>query len=70
MKKLDGVMMVLVILGALNWGLVGLFAFDLFDFFLEQPWLDRVMYTIVGFAGFFKVIYWMRGNWKTRFEEN
>ncbi len=52
MKKLDGVMMVLVILGALNWGLVGLFAFDLFDFFLEQPWLDRVMYTIVGFAGF------------------
>ena len=70
MKKLDGVMMVLVILGALNWGLIGLFSFDLFDFFLEQPWLDRVMYTLVGFAGLFKVIYWMRGNWKTRFEEN
>jgi len=69
MKKLDSVMTVLVIIGALNWGFVGLFNFDLFDFFFEQTNVDRVVYAIVGFAGLFKVIYWITGNWKTRFEE-
>lgn len=70
MKKLDGFVTVLVILGALNWGFVGLFGFDLFDFVLEQYWLDRFFYTLVGFAGLFKIIYWIRGNWKTQFVDN
>lgn len=68
MKRLDGVVTIIIIIGALNWGLVGLFAFDLFDFFLESAWLDRFMYSIVGFSGLFKVVYWITGNWKTYFE--
>jgi len=70
MKRLDNVVTFLVVLGALNWGLIGIFNFDLFDFFLEQSVLDRVFYGLIGFAGLFKVIYWATGQWKTRFEES
>ncbi len=69
MKRIDSVAMFLTILGALNWGLIGLFTFDLFDFFFEQTLVDRIIYIIIGFAGLFKVIYWITGNWKTKFEE-
>lgn len=70
MKKLDAVMTVLVVLGALNWGFVGLFTFDLFDFYCEQTAMNRAVYTLIGFAGFFKVIYWLRGNWTSQFRED
>ncbi|HLB52144.1 MAG TPA: DUF378 domain-containing protein [Chlamydiales bacterium] len=70
MKKIDSVATFLVVLGALNWGLIGIFNFDLFDFFLEQSWADRTFYALIGFAGLFKAIYWLTGNWQTRFEHN
>lgn len=40
---------VLVIVGALNWGLVGLFGFDLVDAILGQ-WevIERIVYVLVG----------------------
>lgn len=69
MKRIDNVVTVLIVLGALNWGLVGLFNFDLFDFFFENSTADRTLYTIIGLCGLFKVIYWVTGNWQTRFEE-
>ncbi|GAX91219.1 DUF378 domain-containing protein [Effusibacillus lacus] len=45
----------LVIIGALNWLLVGLFQFDLVATVLgggnPAAWLPRVVYTLVGVAG-------------------
>ncbi|MBQ8635516.1 DUF378 domain-containing protein [bacterium] len=38
-----------VIIGALNWGLIGAFNFDLISFlFGEMSALSRIVYTIVG----------------------
>jgi len=51
MKGLYWICLVLIIVGALNWGLVGLFHFDLVAFiFGAMSILSRVVYTIVGLA--------------------
>jgi uncharacterized membrane protein YuzA (DUF378 family) len=52
MKSLSTVFAVLVVVGALNWGLVGLFQFDLVAaIFGEGSALARIVYTLVGIAG-------------------
>ena len=70
MTKLDIAAMVLVIFGALNWGLVGLFNIDLVDLFFERAVIDRLVYLLIGVAGLFKVIYFLTGRWKTRFVDS
>lgn len=49
----DRAALVLVIIGALNWGAVGLFGFDLVAFLCggQTAALSRVVYTLVGLAG-------------------
>lgn len=48
----------LVLIGALNWGLIGLFRFDLVAAIFGGPasWLSRIIYSLVGFAGLFELI--------------
>ena len=42
---------ILVLIGALNWGLVGLFDFDLVAFlFGEMSLLTRFVYTLIGIS--------------------
>lgn len=42
---------VLVIIGALNWGLVGVFQFNLVSYlFGSVSWLERLVYILVGLA--------------------
>ena len=51
-KGLDYTLLTLVIIGAVNWGLVGLFRFDLVSFlFGNMSWLSRIVYGIVGSGG-------------------
>jgi len=53
MKTLNVLAMVLVIVGALNWGLVGLAGFDLVAalFGGQSAALSRIVYALVGVAG-------------------
>ena len=50
---LDKLALVLVIIGALNWGLIGLFGFDLVAFLFggQMSLVSRIVYTLVGIAG-------------------
>lgn len=51
MKGLYWLCLVLIIIGGLNWGLVGLFNFDLVAFiFGGMSVLSRIIYTVVGLA--------------------
>ena len=70
MTKIDIAAMVLVLLGALNWGFVGLFNIDLVDLFFENSAIDRLVYLLIGSAAIFKIIYFVTGRWKTHFEES
>ena len=57
-NALDRIMLLLVIIGAINWGLVGLFGFDLVAeiFGGQDALLSRVVYTLVGLAGLYSII--------------
>ncbi|NLM60979.1 MAG: DUF378 domain-containing protein [Clostridiales bacterium] len=50
---LDRIALVLTIIGALNWGLIGLFRFDLVAYLFggQASSVSRVIYTLVGIAG-------------------
>ena len=49
---MDWLALVLVIIGAINWGLVGLAGFDLIKtIFGEMSALSRILYVLVGLSG-------------------
>jgi len=51
MKTLNVIALVLIIVGGLNWGLVGLFNFDLVaSIFGDMSTLSRVVYSLVGIS--------------------
>ena len=50
---MDRIALILTIIGALNWGSIGLFQFDLVAWICGGPstLLARIIYTVVGLAG-------------------
>lgn len=53
-KGLDYTLLTLVIIGAINWGLIGFFRFDLVAFlFGDMSWLSRIIYAVVGISGLY-----------------
>lgn len=56
MKVVSTVALVLVLVGALNWGLVGFFDYNLVDsIFGEGSTVARVVYALVGVAALWKI---------------
>jgi hypothetical protein len=57
MKKcnvIDWIAMILIIIGGLNWGLVGVFKFDLVRaIFGEMSLLARIVYILVGISAIY-----------------
>ena len=52
MKVIDTIALVLIIIGAINWGLIGFFKFDLVaTIFGQMSVISRVVYTLVGVSG-------------------
>lgn len=59
MKTLDVVFAVLLVVGGLNWGLVGLFGFDLVAaIFGPMGAGARVVYALVGVAAIHQAVSW------------
>jgi len=57
MRNLQALAYALIIIGALNWGLVGFFAFDLVAFlFGDMSTLTRIIYALVGIAAVYHLI--------------
>ena len=52
MKIIDKIALVLIIVGAINWGLIGFFKFDLVAaIFGQMSVLSRIVYALVGLSG-------------------
>ncbi|NLL69932.1 MAG: DUF378 domain-containing protein [Epulopiscium sp.] len=56
-RPLDFLALLLIIIGALNWGLIGFFQFDLVAtlFGGMSSWLSRIVYALVGLAGLYSL---------------
>lgn len=51
MKTINGIALVLLVVGGLNWGLVGLFGFDLVAaIFGDMSIVSRIVYVVVGLS--------------------
>lgn len=56
MKWFDNTALTLVIIGAINWLLIGLFRFDAVAWlFGSLSWLSRIIYALVGLSGIYLI---------------
>jgi uncharacterized protein len=63
MRLVNTLTLVLLIVGGLNWGLVGIFGFDLVAaLFGEMSPLSRIVYTLVGLSALWQLVPLFRGD--------
>ena len=56
-RGLDMVALVLVVIGGLNWGLIGLFNFDLVEaIFGDMALISRIVYVLVGISAVYAAV--------------
>ena len=56
MKIIDKIALALIIIGAINWGLIGLFSFNLVDtIFGAMSIISRIVYVLVGISGLWAI---------------
>jgi uncharacterized membrane protein YuzA (DUF378 family) len=53
MKVINFISLVLILVGAINWGLWGFFQFDFITWVFggDQMWLTRAAYALIGLSG-------------------
>ena len=57
MRTLDVVVAILLVVGGLNWGLVGLFNFDLVETLFDSiPAVQQAVYVLVGLSAVYQII--------------
>ena len=57
MRTFDVVVAILLVVGGLNWGLVGLFNFDLVEtLFASIPAVQQAVYVLVGLSAVYQII--------------
>ncbi len=68
---IDKISLVLTIIGALNWGLIGLFQFDLVAWIFggQDAIVSRIIYTVVALAGIWCISLLFRENAVARDDE-
>ncbi len=63
MRLVNTITLILLIVGGLNWGLVGLFDFDLVAaIFGDMTPLSRIVYTLVGASALWQLVPLFRGD--------
>jgi len=56
---LDIICVILLIIGGLNWGVVGLFNFDLVEAIFGMM-LSRIIFVLVGLAAIYRICMWLK----------
>jgi len=60
-KGLDCFALTIAIIGAINWGLIGFFSFDLVAWiFGNMSWISRIIYALVGICGLYLLSFYGR----------
>ncbi len=63
--NLELIAMVLLVIGGLNWGLFGLFRFDIISaVFGEMTALSRIIYVLIGLSAVYRVVGWLNAKSK------
>ncbi|MCI8863907.1 MAG: DUF378 domain-containing protein [Lachnospiraceae bacterium] len=60
-KALDYTALTIAIIGAVNWGLIGFFDFNLVaSLFGGMSWISRIIYALVGLCGLYLISFYMQ----------
>lgn len=58
MKVINGIVLALIVIGAINWGLIGLFNFNLVTYiFGDMQAISRLVFALVGIAGIWSLTF-------------
>jgi len=61
LKTVDYIALVLVVVGAINWGLVGFFGFGLVRvIFGDMTMFSRIIYAIIGICGLYAISFFAK----------
>ncbi|AOR24062.1 DUF378 domain-containing protein [Clostridium taeniosporum] len=61
MKALDYIALILVIIGAINWGLIGFFQINIVDILFGYATIfSRTVYSLVGIAGVYSLSFFTK----------
>lgn len=61
MKTIDYIALILVIIGAINWGLIGFLGFDLVRvIFGDMTLVSRIIYAVIGISGLYALSFFGR----------
>ncbi len=63
---MDFIALLLTIIGAINWGLIGIFGFDLVGFLFggQGAPISRIIFTLVGIAGLWCITFFFNDKYK------
>lgn len=65
MKTLDTIALLLVVIGAINWGLIGFFQYDLVSaLFGNMTALTRIIFALVGIAGLYAISFFAKERYR------
>ena len=61
---MDFIALLLVVIGALNWGSIGIFNFDIVGALVggQSAIISRIIFTLVGLAGLWAITFFFRDN--------
>ncbi len=60
-RSLDYAALIITVIGAINWGLIGFFEFNLVAWlFGSLTWLSRIIYALVGICGLYTLTFFGR----------
>lgn len=58
MKVVNSIVLALIVIGAINWGLIGLFNFNLVTYiFGDMQAISRLVFALVGIAGIWSLTF-------------
>jgi len=69
MKKLDIIAFILLVIGGLNWGLIGLFSYNFIGaIFGMNFFLAKTVFTLVGLSAVYEIFCWkdIQKRWKIK----
>ena len=61
MRTFNAIVLTLIIIGGINWGLIGLFNYNLVDaLFGSASWISRIIYILVGVSAIWAFAFYGR----------
>jgi len=58
--RIDRAALILVIIGGINWGLFGLFSFNLVEFLFARSLVADIVYVLIGASAIYTISYIMK----------